>query len=145
MDCSFFFFFFLHVLLIGAGSFHEVWDRCFDVVLIKIEATFASSFIFTFELIPSLCKPIDQPHCPSIFGFSPSSPRRLNSVVSGRSVTCIKLRLFTTDWTWTYMTVPLSYDIIPQVCLWIYFGIVTVKNLVKVLMFLKRNIDVFSV
>lgn len=33
-----------------------------------------------------------------------------------------------------HMTVPLSY-IIPRVCLWIYFGIVSVKHLVKVLFF----------
>lgn len=63
--------------------------------------------------------------------------------MSGKSVTCIKLHLFTTDWTWTYMTVPLSY-IIPQVCLWIFFGIVTVKTLVKVLMFLKEILMCFQ-
>lgn len=48
-----------------------------------------------------------------------------------------------------HMTVPLS-DIIPPVCLWIFFGIVCVQHLVKVLFFFslfvfKRNIDVFSV
>lgn len=68
----------------------------------------------------------------------------LDLIVSGKNVTCIKLHLFTTDWTWTDMTVPLSYDIIPQVCLWIYFGIVTVKNLVKVLMFLKEILMCFQ-
>lgn len=48
------------------------------------------------------------------------------------------------------MTVPLSYDIIPQVCLWIYFEIVTVKNLVKkkkkkCTYVFKKNVDVLSV
>lgn len=76
--------------------------------------------------------------------FCLSLPCRFNSIMSGKSVTCIKLHLFTTDWTWTDMTVPLSYDIIPQVCLWICFGIVTVKNLVKVLMFLKEILMCFQ-
>lgn len=34
-------------------------------------------------------------------------------------------------WTWTYMTVSLS-EIIPPVCLWVYFGIAAVKHLVKI-------------
>lgn len=47
-----------------------------------------------------------------------------------------------------HMTVPLSY-IIPQVCLWIFFGIVSVKHLVKVLflfvcLFLKGILTCFQ-
>lgn len=91
-------------------------------------------------------KVLSQHHCPSILSFTRLSlPCGFHLIMSGNRVTCIKLHLFTTDWTWTCMTVPLSYDIIPHVCLWIFFGIVTVKNLVKSTYVFKRNIDVFSV
>lgn len=122
---------FFCILLPGAGSFHEVWQS-FDVVLMTIEATLGrfykrpcsseSSFLsFYHEMISSLYNPIEQDinwegkwlHCyyfrfKSRF-FCPFLPRSFNFIMSGNSVTCIKLHLFTTDWTWTYDCSPVLY------------------------------------
>lgn len=81
-----------------------------------------SSFLsFYHEMISSLYNPNEQDinwegkwlHCyyfrfKSRF-FCPFLPRSFNFIMSGNSVTCIKLHLFTTDWTWTYDCSPVLY------------------------------------
>lgn len=112
----------LYVLLAGAGSFHEVWRSSWDVredseAFTRCWSQSSSSLISSLFHFATLVLLV------SIrFGHA------WEKVYFAQSYNCLLLTGL------EHMTVPLSY-IIPRVCLWIYFGIVSVKHLVKVLFF----------
>lgn len=83
-------------------------------------------------------------HCSDVPDLSALfSPRSLNLIMSGNGVTCIKLHLFTTDWTWTYDCSPVLYH---STSLSVnLFWNSNCKAFGKSTFFVfKRNIDVFS-
>lgn len=152
VDCAYFF----HFLLIGAGSLHEVWDGSFEATLTlnsgHLKAAFyffvsttMNGFLYFIILLSSTWTEDER------YFLSLTVPARfqyfcqnVHLLMSGNSLTCIKLHLFTTDWTWTYECSPV---------LWYHSTSLSVnllwnsncKGFGKSTYVFKRNIDVFSV